>query len=195
MQLVVSKKELSRLLSRCQSVADKKSTMPVLANVLLEAVGADKLKLAATDLYVAVSGSINAEVEKGGSIAIGARDLYERVKMMPEGKIGISTTDSTTTVRAFGQARRYTLHGISGQEFPSLPEPSKTADAMSLSPAVLGKLIASTHFSISTDETRLHLSSALFEWEGDRVRVVTTDGHRLSKMEVTVPASKPRPRC
>jgi DNA polymerase-3 subunit beta len=190
MQLVVSKRELVRLLSRCQSVADKKSTMPVLANVLLEAVGSDKLKLAATDLYVAVSGTVGAEIEKGGSIAIGARDLYERVKMMPEGKIGISTTEATTTIRAFGQARRYTLHGIAGQEFPSLPEPSKSAESMSLSPTVLGKLIAATHFSISTDETRLHLSSALFEWEGDKVRVVTTDGHRLSKMEVKVPGKQ-----
>src|SRR5687767_5418033 len=109
MHVVVSKKDLVRVLARCQGVADKKSTMPVLGNVLLEVSGTDQLRLAATDLYVAVSGKIQAKVENGGAVAIGARDLFERVKMMPEGQISISTTGSAaTTSRAMGSARRFT---------------------------------------------------------------------------------------
>jgi DNA polymerase-3 subunit beta len=186
MQVVVSKKDLFRVLARCQGVADKKSTMPVLGNVLLEATP-EHLRLAATDLYLAVAGSIPAEVSREGSIALGARDLFDRVRMMPEGQISITADDAaSTTIRAVGSARRYTLHGIPGQEFPALPQPDESASPLTLSVEALSRLIASTHFSISTDETRLHLNSALFEWDGQRVRMVTTDGHRLSKAEATV---------
>lgn len=188
MQVSVAKKDLSRLLGRCQGVADKKSTMPVLGNVLLEVESTDSLRLSATDLYLSVSGTLTAAIDKGGSIAVGARQLFERVKAMPDGNITISTDDSsTTTIRAVGQARRYTLHGIPGEEFPSLPEPEPSVEPNTLPTGVLADLIAGTHFSISTDETRLHLNSALFEWDGNTVRMVTTDGHRLSKMEVVVP--------
>jgi len=187
MHVVVSKKDLLRILARCQGVADKKSTMPVLGNVLLEVDGPDKLRLAATDLYLAVSGHIPAQVDKGGSIAVGARDLFERVKMMPEGQLSISTTEgSSTTIQSMSSARRFTLNGIPGEEFPTLPEPDRGAAVLSLDVDTLASLITRTHFSISTDETRLHLNSALFEWDGERVRMVTTDGHRLSKMEARV---------
>lgn len=190
MQLVVSKRDLLRILQRCQGVADKKSTMPVLGNVLLEVQGPDRLRVAATDLYVAISGSIPAEVEKGGSIALGARDLLDRVKAMPEGKISLTTDGAATTIRAVGQARRYTLHGLPGEDFPTLPAPASNAERLKLAANLLSRLIGGTHFSISTDETRLHLSSALLEWDGDRVRMVTTDGHRLSKMEVKLPSTQ-----
>lgn len=187
MQVVVSKKDLVRVLGRCQAVADKKSTMPVLGNVLLEVSGTDQLRLAATDLFVAVSGKVPAKVESGGAVAIGARDLFERVKMMPEGQISISTTGTAaTTIRAVGSARRFTLHGVPGEEFPTLPEPEQGGVMLELEVPTLQTLINGTHFSISSDETRMHLNSALFEWDGERVRMVTTDGHRLSKMEVMV---------
>ncbi|NLE86041.1 MAG: DNA polymerase III subunit beta [Myxococcales bacterium] len=191
MRVAVSKKELLRVLGRCQGVADKKSTMPVLGNVLLETVGPNELRLAATDLYLAVSGNIEATIERPGAVALGARDLYERVKMMPDGQVTLEVNDgAATTIRAAGSARRYTVHGMPGDEFPSLPEPDANAEWLELEIAAMARLIAATHFSISTDETRLHLSSALFEWEGDRVRMVTTDGHRLSKMEIGVKGSE-----
>jgi len=187
MHVVVAKKDLLRVLARCQGVADKKSTMPVLGNVLLEVSGTDQLRLAATDLYLAVSGKIPAKVETGGAIAIGARDLFERVKMMPDGQISIATSGgAATTIRAVGASRRFTLHGIPGEEFPSLPQPEEGQSPLTISVATVSSLIAGTYFSISTDETRLHLNSALFEWDGDRVRMVTTDGHRLSKMEAVL---------
>jgi len=187
MHVIVSKKDLVPVLERCQGVADRKSTMPVLGNVLLEVGGPNELKLAATDLILAVRGKVNARVEQGGSVAVGARDLVERVRNMPDGEIGIATTaNAATTLRAVGSARRFTLQGIPGEEFPSLPGPDKDAKSSTLKASVLARLIAGTHFSISSDETRPHLSSALFEWDGEWVRMVTTDGHRLSKIEVRV---------
>jgi len=183
MNIVVSKKELLRVLARCQGVADKKSTMPVLGNVLLES-GKDSLRLSATDLVLAVSGQISAEVKKPGSIAVGAKDLFERVKMMPEGQVVLEAdANSSLVIRATTSARRYTIFGLPGEEFPVLPQAEK-GDWVDLEASVLSRLIASTYFSISSDETRLHLSSALFEMEDNRVRMVTTDGHRLSKMEI-----------
>jgi DNA polymerase-3 subunit beta len=190
MHVVVSKKELLRVLGRCQGVADKKSTMPVLGNVLLETRGTNELHLAATDLLLAVRGSISAAVEQPGSIALGARDLLERIRMMPEGQVSITATDgANTTIRAVGSARRYTLHGIPGSEFPNLPQPEEGQRALTVPVRAVADLIQATHFSISTDETRTHLNSALFECDGQRVRMVTTDGHRLSKMELRIERS------
>jgi DNA polymerase-3 subunit beta len=186
MHVVVSKKDLLRVLGRCQGVADKKSTMPVLGNVLLEVTSTNELRLAATDLFVSVSGKIPAKIENGGSIALGARELFERVRMMPEGQIALQVTGTQAVMRAVGASRRFTLHGVPGEEFPSLPTPDAKAQVATLDVVTLASLISATHFSISTDETRLHLNSALFEWDNDRVRMVTTDGHRLSKLEVVV---------
>lgn len=187
MELVVAKKDLLRLVTRMQNVAERKSTMPVLSNVLLTVDGANALRLSATDLYLAISGRIAAEVTSGGSVAVSAKDLFERVKMMPEGPIVISTQESSlTTLKASGSARRYTLRGAPGDEFPPLPVPSDGSPTLALDVDVLQSLIERTHFSISPDESRPHLNSALFEWEGDVVRMVTTDGHRLSKMEIHV---------
>lgn len=186
MDIVVSKSEFARALGRCQGVSDRKSTMPVLSNVLLDA-SENKLRVAATDLNIAVSSSVPAEVRTSGGIAVGARDLYERVKHMPEGDIEIvAQDDANVAVRSVGSARRYTLNGLPADKFPALPEPDASAKAFPIDARALGSLISSTSFSISTDDSRMHLNSALFELSGDQVRMVTTDGHRLSKMEVRV---------
>lgn len=187
MELTVAKKDLLKIVARMQGVAERKSTMPVLANVLLAVDGSNSLRLAATDLYLALMGRISADIKKPGSVAVSAKDLFERVKMMPDGPVVISSQDNaTTTIKASGTARRYTLRGMPGDDFPPLPQPAEGAPTLALAVDVLSELIAKTHFSISTDETRAHLNSALFEWEGDVVRMVTTDGHRLSKIDVKV---------
>ena len=187
MELTVAKKDLLKIVARMQGVAERKSTMPVLANVLLAADGDSGMRLAATDLYLSLLGRIPADVSKPGSVAVSAKDLFERVKMMPDGPVVIATQDNaTTTLKAQGSARRYTLRGMPGDDFPPLPQPAEGSPTLALDVAVLAELIQKTHFSISTDETRAHLNSALFEWEGDIVRMVTTDGHRLSKVDVKV---------
>ncbi|WP_438025316.1 DNA polymerase III subunit beta [Sorangium sp. So ce233] len=189
MDLVIPKKDLLRLVARCQGVADKKSAMPALANVLLAADG-NAVRVAATDLYIGVTGQTQADIKTGGSVAVPARDLLERVKAMPDGPVQITTTEGAhTSLKAVGSPRRYTLPGLPGSEFPQLPAPAHDAPSLELPVEQLALLITRTHFSISTDETRAHVNSALFEWAGDRVRMVTTDGHRLSKMEATVSGS------
>lgn len=191
MQVTVAKKDLLRILDRCQGVADKKSTMPVLGNVLLDVDGPTQLRLSAMDLFLSITGRVQAQVERGGSIAVGARDLFERVRMMPEGQLTLSSTDgSALTLKAVGTARRFTIHGIPGEEFPKQPQPELAAAVLSLPVSVLATLIQSTQFSISTDDSRLALNSALFEWNEDRVRIVTTDGHRLTKAEAVVPGTQ-----
>jgi len=189
MDVTVAKKDLLRLVARAQAVADKKSTMPVLSNVLLEAEG-ERLAVKATDLYLSVSGQIPGEVRRRGSVAVPARDLLERVKAMPDGPVVVTSESGTSTVlKAAGSARRYTLHGVPGTEFPQLPLPKEGAPRLELPADLLVTLIARTQFSISPDDTRPNLNSALFEWVEDRVRMVTTDGHRLSKMEAPLPGN------
>ena len=186
MELTVPKKDLLKLVARMQGVAERKSTMPVLSNVLLAVDGPSMLRIAATDMYLALVGRVTADVSKGGSVAVSAKDLLERIRMMPDGPIHLASNDGSTSIKAAGSARRYTLRGMPGDDFPPLPTPAEGSPSLALAVDVLRELIAKTHFSISADETRAHLTSALFVWDGDVVRMVTTDGHRLSKMEVKV---------
>ena len=160
MELTVAKKDLLRLVARMQGVAERKSTMPVLSNVLLAVDGPSALRAAATDLYLALVGRVTVDVSKGGT-----------------------QDNASTTIKAAGSARRYTLRGMPGEDLPPIPGPAEGSPSLAIDVDVLQELVAKTHFSISTDETRAHLNSALFEWDGDVVRMVTTDGHRLSKME------------
>ena len=191
MELTAAKKDLLKLVNRMQAVAEKKSTMQVLSNVLLAAEGNGQLRLAATDLYLGLLGRIEASIAKPGSVAVPAKDLFERIKNMPDGPIVIATQENgQTTLKAQGTARRYTLRGVPGEDFPPLPQAQEGSPSYSLDVLALKELMDKTHFSISTDETRAHLNSALFEWEGETVRMVTTDGHRLSKMEVKVPGKQ-----
>lgn len=184
MDLVAPKKDLVRLVAHCQGVADKKSTMPALANVLVAADADGTIRVAATDLFLSVSGRATAEVRKPGSVAIPARDVLERIKAMPEGPVQLTSNDSAKTeLKSVGAPRRYTVHGMPGHEFPLLPSPAPDAPQLELPVDVLARLIQRTIFSVSPDETRVHVNSALFEWSGDSVRMVTTDGHRLSKAE------------
>jgi DNA polymerase-3 subunit beta len=185
MRFAVQKKDLLRVLGRCQGVADRKSTMPILGNVLVEAASPDQVRISATDLSLAVSGTMHAEIERPGVVAIAARELFERIRHMPEGLVSFEVENAThATIRSLGSARRYTLHTIPGNEFPSLPKAEEGAAWLKLDVDTLSRLIGSTFFSVSTDDTRPHLNSALFEWDKTVVRMVTTDGHRLSKIEL-----------
>jgi len=184
-EAIVPKKSLQPLLERAERTADRKSAVPALANVLLTATDGT-LTVAATDIYLGMTGSTACDVMQLGSIAVPAKDLLERVKAMPEGPIQITATaGAQVTLKAVGQARRYTLAGLPGHDFPTLPKP--TDDRVIEAPLdVLSRLLTRTHFSISTDETRAHVNSLLVEWSGDLVRVVSTDGHRLTKAEAKI---------
>jgi DNA polymerase-3 subunit beta len=156
--------------------------MPILSNILLSAEGTDMLRLAATDLYLGVNATVPAKVKKGGMIAVSARTLFDIVKNLPEGDITWTVGDNQAAEIRCGKVR-YKIPGMPGEDFPPLPNPGDATFA-ELDAEVLGALIAHTQFSMSTDDTRPHLAGALFEGDGKLVRMVTTDGHRLSKAEV-----------
>src|SRR5690606_27076020 len=103
---------------------------------------------------------VAADVTTAGSIAVPAKDLLERIKHMPDGRMQISTGQgASTTLKAVGSPRRYTLHGIPGGEFPALPKPETNAATLALPVDQLRALIQRTYFSISPDETRAHVNS------------------------------------
>lgn len=184
MDIVVPKHALQALLERAYPISDKKAAVPALANALLAAEGTT-LRVSATDLYLAVSGECECEVSTPGSIAAPAKDLFERVGAMPDGPVQISVEPNSArvTVKAVGQARRYTLHGLPGKDFPLLPKPTEDAFKVELPVGLFALLMHRTHFSISTDETRAHVNSAMLEIQGETVRMVSTDGHRLTLAE------------
>lgn len=181
MEFVVSKREFVKGLARVQNVADRKSAMPMLTNVLVSSDGTSGLRLAATDLLLSVTSHVPAEIRKGGSVALPARALFEMVRVLPDGDVTV-VVGPNYTARVTGGRRRFELIGMPGQDFPTLPSLGK-AEMRELPVDVLSDMITLTAFSMSTDDTRPHLAGALLESDGNSLRMVTTDGHRLSKAE------------
>ncbi len=181
MELTIDKQQFLRGLVRTHGVADRKSSMHILSNVLLSAEGTDRLRLSATDLYLGVTALVPGSIKKGGTIAVAARTLFEIVKNLPEGEVAWKLSDSHAVELSCGKVR-YRIPAMPGEDFPPLPNPGD-ADFAHLEASVLANLIALTQYSMSHDDTRPHLAGTLFEGDGKVVRMVTTDGHRLSKAE------------
>ncbi|MEM6957042.1 MAG: DNA polymerase III subunit beta [Myxococcota bacterium] len=180
MEFVIRQRDFLRGLARTHAVADRKNSMPILSNVLLTADGNGRLRLSATDLYLGVSAVVPAEITKGGSITVAARTLFDIVKAMPDGDIHWNEDGSASTL-VQGKIR-YTIPGLPGDDFPPLPNPGD-ADFAVVDAAQVAELIGLTSYSMSSDDTRPHLAGTLFEGDGKVLRMVTTDGHRLSKAE------------
>ncbi len=181
MHLTIQKKDFLRSLARTHSVADRKSSMPILSNILLSTEGTKTLRFAATDLYLSVTSSTPVELKAGGTIAVAARTLFEIVRKLPEGEVSVQVVGNHSVEIRSGKVR-FKIPGMPGQDFPSLPNPGN-AEFATLDAEEVGRLCSLTHYSMSGDETRPHLAGALFEGDGKAVRMVTTDGHRLSKAE------------
>lgn len=122
-----------------------------------------------------------AEVKQGGSIAVSARTLFDIVKNLPDGDVQWTVGPNFSAEIRSGKVR-FRIPGMPGDDFPPLPTPGQVEFA-SVDADLLADLITKTSYSMSTDDTRPHLAGALFEGEGHVVRMVTTDGHRLSKCE------------
>ena len=172
-------------LSLAQGVADRKSTMPILANVLLRTEGKDRIVMAATDLNVTIIAELPAEVEREGGLTLGARHLHEIVKSLPGEKLSLKRTENQYAEIRAGKVE-YRMVGMADRDFPKLPNHREVTFAK-IDVATFRDLIAKTFFSISTDETRYHLNGVLFECDGHKARMVSTDGHRLSKVERALP--------
>jgi len=184
MEFRIQKNEFLRGLRLAQGIADRKSTMPILANVYLRTEGKTKILLAATDLNVSVSAELAAKVEKEGALTVGARPLHDIVANLPGEDVVFKRAENNwADIKAAKVA--YKLVGMPDRDFPKLPDHREVAFAK-CDPAVLREMIDKTLFSVSNDETRFHLNGVFFECDGAHARMVSTDGHRLSKVERTL---------
>jgi DNA polymerase-3 subunit beta len=180
MEIVVRKNDLLRELQLFQGIVERKNTIPILANVLLEAKGAEIMMLA-TDLEVALRSRCPATVAKAGSLTLPAKKLYEIVKALPETDVRIESDKSGVRVAAERFDSR--MQTLPREDFPSLPEGGAGTKA-SLPRAAMKEMVAKTHFAITGEDTRYFLNGAKFVLKPDSLTLVATDGHRLALVEV-----------
>ena len=190
MEYTIDKKELLMGLHRVQGIVERRTAMPILANVLMEAKKG-QLVLTATDLEVGIRASYPALVLKEGSITVPARNLYDIIRETPEGKISFRKKENFWVEIASGKAV-FNIVGLSAEDYPAIPN-YKDKKFFEIAPQDLQEMISKTIFSVSNDETRYHLNGVFFEKpkkEGDMVRMVATDGHRLSVINKHLDFSK-----
>lgn len=186
MELVVRKADLLRELQLFQGIVERKNTIPILANVLIEAAG-DEVKLLATDLEVGLRSRCTAAVSKGGSLTLPAKKLYEIIKALPETDVRIEEDRNGVKVAADRFDSR--MQTLPREDFPTLPEGSGIYSA-SLPRDVLKQMVAKTQFAITGEDTRYFLNGALFILRPDSMALVSTDGHRLALITVPRDTSK-----
>jgi len=191
MEFKIEKASLLQGLYLAQGISDRKSTMPILANVLLRTDGKDKLLVAATDLNVTVTAELPCKVDKEGGLTVGAKHLHDIVKSLPGESLTLTRTENQYADIKAGKVE-YKVVGMSDRDFPKLPN-HREVKFSKVDAGTLRDMIAKTFFSISTDETRYHLNGVLFESDGQVARMVSTDGHRLSKIERPLPGGPKLP--
>ena len=188
MELTIQRNDLIEGLQKSQSVAEKRSSMPVLSNVLLEARD-QQLHLTATNLEVSFTGSHQADIVKEGAVTIQARKFYEIVKELPFPEVRI-TEKENHWVNITSGSTEYNLVGLPADEFPQVTKYEDVTWAEMDAP-LLKEMIDKTIFAVSTEETRYNLSGIYFEkLDSDdpvALKLVATDGHRLSLIEKPLP--------
>ena len=180
MELVVRKNELLRELQLFQGIVERKNTIPILANVLIEAEG-EEIRMLATDLEVALRSRWRASVRKGGSVTLPAKKLYEIVKALPETDVRIEEDKNGVKVAADRFDSR--MPTLPREDFPVLPEGAGTARA-TLPRNALKQMVVKTQFAITGEDTRYFLNGAKFVVTRESLTLVATDGHRLALVEV-----------
>src|SRR5436309_6439514 len=176
MELVVRKNDLLRELQLFQGIVERKNTIPILANVLMEATG-DEVRFLATDLVVGLRSRCQAAVAKGGSLTLPAKKFYEIVKSLPETDIRIAQDKSGVKVAADRFDSR--MQTLPREDFPTLPETGGTPSA-TLDRNAVKEMVAKTQFAITGEDTRYFLNGAQFVLRADSMSLVATDGHRLA---------------
>ena len=187
MEFTIDQSRFLGALNLAQTVADRRSTMPVLANVLLRADD-DGLVCCATDMMISLTEKVPAQVAKTGSLSIGVRHLHGVVKTLPGGDLTVTSLDNHWA-RIVASRTEFRLMGMPQADFPELPDP-KDLEFVSVPAHVVSDLVQKTLFSVSTDEARVNLNGALLESDGTTATMVSTDGHRLTK--VSLPLAGPK---
>ena len=180
MEITVSRQDLVKELTATQSVVERKTTIPILSNFLIEAEG-DRLNITATDLDQAIRTSAAVKVKKPGACTIPARKLYDYIKLLPDGDISIKLLDNHWVQIRSGRSNTKMV-GMARANYPQVPE-FPTIAVTSISHIALKTLIARTIFSISNEESRYTLNGALLVIKAESLAMVATDGHRLAYVE------------
>jgi DNA polymerase-3 subunit beta len=179
MDFSVKKFDLLEEISLTQGVVERKTTIPILSNLLCEAKGG-RLHIAATDLELSVRSSCEAKVRKEGTCTIPAKKLLELVRLLPDEEIRVKLLENHWVQITSGK-RTYKLVGMAKDNFPQL---SAMPPAMTKIPArTLATMIARTQFAISAEESRYTLNGALLVLKPEQILMVATDGHRLALVE------------
>ncbi|MCC7125266.1 MAG: DNA polymerase III subunit beta, partial [Acidobacteria bacterium] len=178
MELVARKADLVRELQFFQQIVERKNTIPILANVLIEATG-NEMTLLATDLEVTLRSRAEAAVEKPGAVTLPAKKLYEVVRALPDGDVTIASEKGGTSVKVSGGQFSSKMPTLPREDFPTITEPPNVTRA-TIKGATLAQMIAKTQFAITGEDTRYYLNGALFLLKPGQITFVATDGHRLA---------------
>ena len=184
MELQIGTDELNRALYRAQGIVEKKSTMPILASVLLEATndgGQGRLRVSAYDLEIGVRSSHPAEVQKPGGVALKHKEFYDIARALPD-RMAVLKREANNRVRITSGTAEFNLVGQPAEDYPPFPREEKVP-LVAVEPTQLLEMIEKTQFAISADETRHNLNGVYFEPVAQAVRMVATDGHRLAFVE------------
>jgi DNA polymerase-3 subunit beta len=179
MEFTVNKSDLVRELSLSQGVVEKKTTIPILSNVLLEAVG-ERVILTATDLELGIRCSCPARVKKEGAGTVPARKFLDYVRLLPEGDVNMKFLDNHWASITSGRSRTR-IAGMSRESFPELPPMPEPIAEIPIK--ILAAMIARTSFAISMEESRFTLNGALLLMRPEGLTMVATDGHRLAYVQ------------
>ena len=178
MELSLRKSDLLRELQLLQGIVERKSTIPILANVLIQAEDGSSVELLATDLEVGLRSHCPASISEKGSLTLPAKKLYEIVRALPETDIRIAGS-SEGGVKVAADRFDSRMQTLPHEDFPTLPQAGGAFSAV-LGRAVLREMVAKTQFAITGDDTRYFLNGALFEFKTDVMSLIATDGHRLA---------------
>src|SRR3954465_2758459 len=183
MRFTISQEKLQEGLTAVAASIPAKTTLPVLANILVETTEKG-IRLSGTDLDIAVSTEVSADVEAQGAITIPAKKLAEIARQLPPSPVKVAAVGEQRVTLDCGRSH-FKILGLPKDEFPSFPS-VKFQDSWRVRAGELRKLIDHTMFAVSTEESRPILNGVLWELRSELMRMVATNGHRLAKMEVPI---------
>jgi|TARA_R100000049_G_C1949150_1_gene95760 DNA polymerase-3 subunit beta len=188
MKATIERATLLRCLSHVQSVVERRNTIPILSNVLIEAEGDNSLKVMATDLDLQVVEHMDASVESAGSITVSAHLLFDIARKLPDGsQVSLEAAENRMAIKA-GRSR-FSLPTLPRDDFPVIVE-GDLPTSFELPAKTLAELIDRTRFAISTEETRYYLNGIFFHVSDDSepvLKAAATDGHRLARFTLSRP--------
>ena len=177
MEIIVRRNDLVKELQLVQGIVERKNSIPILSNVLVEARGSE-VRISATDLDVSLRCGCAAQVVKEGAITLGAKKLYEIARSLPESDVHLTMIpDSWATIEC--ERVVFKMAGLPREDFPSLPE-GKPTKGIEIPGDALRALISRTAFAITAEDARYYLSGALLLLDKESASMVATDGHRLA---------------